>query len=199
MSNRQAILAKLRAAQPAPRPLPMVPLFDHNLPPALMTFKQSLALIGGTWVDAPADGDIEAAIRARFPTAQVICSAVDEVRGSRLIEDVADPHDLFDVDVAVVRPAFAVAETASIWLSEAEYRVNSLGYLAQHLVALLDLDDIVGNLHHAYHRAEFHRANYAVLMSGPSATADIEGVLIRGAQGVRSLTVMPVRRGRDCE
>jgi L-lactate dehydrogenase complex protein LldG len=28
-------------------------------------------------------------------------------------------------------------------------------------------------------------------VTGPSATADIEGVLIRGAQGVRSLTVIP--------
>jgi L-lactate dehydrogenase complex protein LldG len=27
-------------------------------------------------------------------------------------------------------------------------------------------------------------------MTGPSATADIEGVLIHGAQGVRSLTVV---------
>jgi len=34
-----------------------------------------------------------------------------------------------------------------------------------------------------------------VLMSGPSATADIEGVLIRGAQGIRSLTVVPWPRG----
>ena len=29
-------------------------------------------------------------------------------------------------------------------------------------------------------------------MTGPSATADIEGVLIRGAQGIRSLTVIPL-------
>jgi L-lactate dehydrogenase complex protein LldG len=29
-------------------------------------------------------------------------------------------------------------------------------------------------------------------MTGPSATADIEGVLVRGAQGIRSLTVIPV-------
>jgi L-lactate dehydrogenase complex protein LldG len=29
-------------------------------------------------------------------------------------------------------------------------------------------------------------------MTGPSATADIEGVLIRGAQGIRSLTVVLV-------
>ena len=29
-------------------------------------------------------------------------------------------------------------------------------------------------------------------MTGPSATADIEGVLIRGAQGIRTLTVVLV-------
>ena len=31
-------------------------------------------------------------------------------------------------------------------------------------------------------------------MTGPSATADIEGVLIRGAQGIRTLTVIPMPR-----
>jgi len=40
------------------------------------------------------------------------------------------------------------------------------------------------------HRDDFRDAHYAALVSGPSATADIESVLIRGAQGVRSLTVV---------
>ena len=38
-------------------------------------------------------------------------------------------------------------------------------------------------------RAQFDAA-YGVFMTGPSATADIEGVLIHGAQGIRSLTVV---------
>jgi L-lactate dehydrogenase complex protein LldG len=29
-------------------------------------------------------------------------------------------------------------------------------------------------------------------MTGPSATADIEGILIHGAQGIRTMTVIPV-------
>jgi L-lactate dehydrogenase complex protein LldG len=33
-------------------------------------------------------------------------------------------------------------------------------------------------------------------MTGPSATADIEGVLIHGAQGVRSLTVVAAPRSQ---
>ena len=34
-------------------------------------------------------------------------------------------------------------------------------------------------------------------MTGPSATADIEGVLIRGAQGIRTLTVVPAAARRS--
>ena len=99
-----------------------------------------------------------------------------------------------DVDVGVVRAAFGVAETGSVWLSEEELRVNALAYLAQHLVVLLDPGAIVPNLHHAYRNSRFKAARYAVLVTGPSATADIEGVLIHGAQGVRSLTVVPLPR-----
>ena len=45
-------------------------------------------------------------------------------------------------------------------------------------------------LQDAYRRTEFHTHRYASFHTGPSATADIEGVLIHGAQGVRSLTVI---------
>jgi L-lactate dehydrogenase complex protein LldG len=55
---------------------------------------------------------------------------------------------------------------------------------------LLDPTQVVAGLQDAYRREDFRDARYAVLVTGPSATADIEGVLIRGAQGVRSLTVV---------
>jgi L-lactate dehydrogenase complex protein LldG len=194
MNSRDVILERVRKAQPEPVELPAVPMFDEQLPPPRTTFPKMLETMGGICAEPPVDGNIDAWIRERFPQAHVVCSAVPEVAGTRRIEAVQNPHDLADVDVGVVRAAFAVAETGSVWLSEAEYQVNALGYLSQHLVVLLDPDDIIGNLHHAYHRKEFFEASYAVLMSGPSATADIQGVLIRGAQGVRSLTVVPVRR-----
>ena len=38
-------------------------------------------------------------------------------------------------------------------------------------------------------RAQFEAA-YGVFLTGPSATADIEGVLIHGAQGIRTMTVI---------
>ncbi|AOI67890.1 hypothetical protein WS98_12920 [Burkholderia territorii] len=194
MSSRDLILSRLRDVRPTPRPLPDVPLFDTALPPAVDTFRASLARLGGTWCAMPENTSLDAFVRSRFPGASVFCSATPEFDGNRDLATIDDPRALNDVDVGIVRPAFAVAETGSIWLSEAQYGVNALGYLSQHLVALLDPADIVGNLHNAYHRSEFFAANYAVLMSGPSATADIEGVLVRGAQGIRSLTVIPLPR-----
>ncbi|CAI8695250.1 porin [Burkholderia sp. IT-111MI5] len=128
MSSRDLILSRLRGAGRSPQPLLAVPLFDRDLPPAIDAFKRSLDRVGGVWCDAPADGDIEALIRARFPDARTFCSAVPEVAGTRRIEAVERPHDLNDVDVGIVRPAFAVAETGSLYLSEREYRVNALGY-----------------------------------------------------------------------
>jgi L-lactate dehydrogenase complex protein LldG len=106
----------------------------------------------------------------------------------------AAPRDLADVDFAIVRASFAVAETGSVLLSDADLRVNSIAYLTQHLIVLLDPADIVVNLHHAYRRPEFRDGHYASFHTGPSATADIEGVLIHGAGGVRSLSVLPIAR-----
>jgi L-lactate dehydrogenase complex protein LldG len=194
-TSREMILAAVRANAPdAAVPLPAIPLFDADEPPALERFRASFELLGGSFVDCRPGADPNLVIAELFPDARVIASNAPEVPGNKRLQDLREPAELEDVDVAVVRPAFAVAETGSIYLSEAEFGINALGYLAQHLVALLDPADIVGNLHHAYRHPAFATARYAVLMSGPSATADIEGVLIRGAQGVRSLEVLPIPR-----
>jgi L-lactate dehydrogenase complex protein LldG len=114
--------------------------------------------------------------------------------GNRDIASIKSPTDLADVDFAIVRACFGVAETGSVLLSEQDLYVNAVAYLAQHLIVLLDPSDIVVNLHHAYRRREFRDGHYASFHTGPSATTDIEGVLIHGAQGVRSLSVLPIAR-----
>jgi L-lactate dehydrogenase complex protein LldG len=191
MSSRDAILARIRQNQPAARPLPQVPLYDAGRSASLATFKASLARMGGRVVDAPADGQFDALLARLFPDARVICSAAPEAKGNRPLAMVHDPQELADVDVGVVRAQFGVAETGSVWLSEAQYGIDALGFLAQHLVVLLDPAAIVANLHVAYQHRGFFDARYAVFMTGPSATADIEGVLIHGAQGIRTMTVIP--------
>ena len=196
MSSRDEIFASIRANRPqVERPLPTVPLFDAQRPESLLAaFKESLERMGGLFLDPPSAGDVLAPVRAKIANAKIVCSTVPEIAGNRDIAKVRGPQDLADVDFAIVRVAFAVAETGSILLNDRELRVNAVAYLAQHLIVLLDPADILINLHHAYRRPEFRDGHYAAFHSGPSATADIEGVLIHGAQGVRSLSVLPIAR-----
>ena len=196
MSSRDEILGSIRKNLPqADRPLPYVPLFDDSAPASLLaTFKESLQLMGGVFLDPPALGEPLAPLREKIAGAKIICSTVPEIAGNRDIGGIGAPQDLADVDFAIVRASFGVAETGSVLLSDTDLNVNAVGYLAQHLIVLLDPADIVVNLHHAYHRPEFRDRHYASFHTGPSATADIEGVLIHGAQGVRSLSVLPIAR-----
>jgi L-lactate dehydrogenase complex protein LldG len=192
MSSRDDILSRIRRNQPAPRPAPRIPTFDREIGSPLETFRASLLRMGGKFVDAPANGDLTATIRGLFPDANVICSAAPEVSGNRRLDQVGAPAELDDVDVGVVRAVYGVVETGSVWLTDKEFKVNTLGFLSQHLVVLLDPASLVPDMHHAYRRRSDFDAAYGVFMTGPSATADIEGVLIHGAQGIRSLTVIPV-------
>ena len=196
MSARDDILASIWENRPqVTRPLPDVPLFDARRPASLLSeFKENLERMGGLFLDPPAAGDVLAPVRTKIAGAKVVCSTVPEIAGNRDIAAVREPGELADVDFAIVRAAFAVAETGSVLLSDSELRVNTVAYLAQHLIVLLDPADIVVNIHHAYRRPEFRSRRYAAFHTGPSATADIEGVLIHGAQGVRSLSVLPLAR-----
>jgi L-lactate dehydrogenase complex protein LldG len=196
MSSRDDILASIRANRPrVDRPLPYVPAFDQTPPASLLeAFKTSLHQMGGIYLDPPTSGDTLAPVRAKVADAKIVCSTVPEIAGNRDIAGIGAPQGLADVDFAIVRASFAVAETGSILLSETDLQVNAVAYLAQHLIVLLDPADIVVNLHHAYRRPEFRDRHYASFHTGPSATADIEGVLIHGAQGVRSLSVLPLAR-----
>ena len=196
MSSRDDILASVRANLPRVEPpLPDVPLFEETATTSLLAgFKDNLYRMGGVFLDPPASGDPLVPVQAKIEGARVVCSTVPEITGNRDIASVGRPQDLADVDFAIVRASFGVAETGSVLLSDADLRVNAVAYLAQHLIVLLDPADIVVNLHRAYRRPDFRERRYASFHTGPSATADIEGVLIHGAQGVRSLSVLPLAR-----
>lgn len=198
MSSRDDILASIRVSLPqVDRPLPEVPLFDDAPPASLLAaFKDSLQRMGGMFLDPSASGEILAPVREKIAGAKIVCSTVPEVAGNRDIAGIGAPQDLADVDFAIVRASFGVAETGSVLLSDTDLHVNAVAYLAQHLIVLLDPADIVINLHHAYRRPEFRDRHYASFHTGPSATADIEGVLIHGAQGVRSFSVLPLARAK---
>lgn len=190
MNSRNIILGKIRKAcvDEYVKP-PSVPLFHQNDLDLIKKFKKVFEQMGGELLENHADNPFES-IYEKLSNAKNICSVVKEIKGDYNITDQTPPNSLHDIDYAVVRASFGVAETGSVCLTEKDLVVNTLGYLPQHLVVLLNSSEIVENLHDAYARPEWRRNHYAALHTGPSATADIEGVLIHGAQGVRSFSLL---------
>jgi L-lactate dehydrogenase complex protein LldG len=192
MSARDTILAAVRSNRPAgDHPLVDTPRFRLPEPDGRQAkFVANLKAMGGEVLEAAPGQTLLETLDLKLRDAGIVCSAAPEVAGERDLATVKRPADLADVDVAVVRAVLGVAETGSVLFTEQELKVNTLAYLAQELVVLLDPADIVEGMQAAYDNPVFKTAAYAVFHTGPSATGDIEGVLIHGAQGVRALTVV---------
>jgi L-lactate dehydrogenase complex protein LldG len=195
MTARETILQNVRANQPASRALPVIPKFHSEQLLDLATrFVQSLKKMAAEDVtDYPAD--VDAFIKARFPSATRICSTVPECKGTCTPADFAHWSDASDIDVTVVRSPLGVAETGSVLLSEREFQANSIGFLAHDIVVLLDPGDIVENIHDAYAHHYFQETGYCLLMTGPSGSGDIGAVTVHPAQASMTLTVVFASRG----
>jgi L-lactate dehydrogenase complex protein LldG len=189
MSAREEMLAAVRDRLPVVPPLPHVPDFASDTGDLVSVFTAALERLDGKVVIAPPAG-LQSWVATAFPDARRICSATGEATGNvdpAAFSDWAAPADL---DVTVVRTPLGVAETGSVLLTEKELAVTTAAVLARHLVVLLDPGDIVANLHVAYRHPAFEDAAYAVLLSGPSGSADIGGVTVHPAQGVTTLTAV---------
>jgi L-lactate dehydrogenase complex protein LldG len=190
MSIRDTILQNVRNNQPSSRELPGVPKFHSEQPVDLKErFVAALKELTGEVVTEP-PADFDKFLKSRFPNAKAICSTVPEYAGNRKPEDFARWSDASSIDLTIVRSPLGVAETGSVLLSEEEFRVNTIGFLAHDIVILLDPAEIVENIHDAYDHPHFRDKKYSLLMSGPSGSADIGGITVHPAQGVMTLTVI---------
>ena len=169
--------------------LPQIPVFQRADNPLKPEFEVHLQKAGGAAHDVGSVAVAEATLKALHPGAKVICSAVPEIIGTRRASEVDDPHELADVDVGIVRAQFGVAESGAVWLTQEDLIVDALGFLSQHLIVLLDPNEIVSDMHAGYRRVRLDETAFGCFMMGPSATADVEATLVHGAQGARSLNL----------
>lgn len=194
MSDRAEILKAVRQAQPAARPYPAWEFAAEN---AELTarFIQSVEAAGAACLSARNFAEAQKELQAQdsFQKAKRICCALPELSlGNVDFGAVAHPRELADLDLTIAAGRLGVAENGAVWVVPPPELPRVALFSCEHLALLVPASGLVADLHQAYARLDFAFAGAGYFIAGPSKTADIEQVLVLGAQGPRALTVLLV-------
>ncbi len=196
-SSRDKILSKIRAAEPQSSLLPEMDSTGQwqTFEDPEARFAEVLKFVGGQAVHVKTLSEADAYLRTLDPwqKGKVRCTMVPGVGDSTIdISRIEDPHDLENVDFAILRGHFCVAENGAVWVTDETVKHRVLYFIPQHISLVVPASQIVNNMHEAYARMTIGAHKFAGFISGPSKTADIEQSLVIGAHGARSLVVFLV-------
>lgn len=187
MTSRDLILNTIRENNVVPTAnLPEYDNFGITYQDKITQFENIIQTVGGKAILTSED-KLDETIRGLYKDEKIIASNVKGCTLNNIDEnDIDDPHKLQDIDLAVVKGEFAVAENGAVWIKNSSNRHRSLYFIAQNIVIVVKKADILNNMHEAYERISFEDKGYGVFVSGPSKTADIEQALVIGAHGPKS-------------
>ena len=179
MTSREKILQSVREHLPPAEELPTEPESPAQALDLADRFAFHLEAVGG---------------KARFFSSRQ--SAIDElghlgekasvrdvIRGVGLHEQVNEP------DITIVDARLAVAENGAVFVTDQEVENRNILFLGQKLIALVPSGKLVSDMHEAYAQIDLTTVGFGIFIAGPSATADIAQILVRGAHGPSQMEV----------
>ncbi|MES2265629.1 MAG: LUD domain-containing protein [Bacteroidota bacterium] len=197
MTAREKILADVRRNQPPLVAAPDIAVWESK-PKAdaldvLETFKIVAGNVGGKVISVGSLGEVKAHLN--IITGTRVLTTIPEffdIANDAASFAGATPHELENVELAILQASFGVAENSALWVTEKQMGTRVLPFICQHLAFVVNASDIVANMHQAYLRTQGSDHSFASFIAGPSKTADIEQSLVLGAHGPRSLVIFIV-------
>jgi len=190
-------LSAVKANQPESVVLPEITLFETEDKGSLKEFTSVLSSVGGNVFCVSGYEEITGLILEKHGPDVKIVSPLPEFKElcNRGNEVISSAHDLYNVDVAVLKGHFGIAENGAVWLTENDMHHRALPFICQHLAVIIDMKAVVPTMHHAYKLIDGTTYGFGTFIAGPSKTADIEQSLVIGAHGARSMTVFIMDNG----
>lgn len=180
--SKAKILARLRESKEKVTPLPSLEYIKKTDNLNLKaTFKEQAVKASGKILEVADYVGLNEFIQRQFGPHSLIFSGIPELASHNLHLNTIDTN-WENLDVAILKGQFGVAENGAIWLTDDDLQERMLPFICKTLVLVIHPSELVSNMHQAYERIEGARG-FGIFISGPSKTADIEQSLVIGAQG----------------
>ena len=190
MNTREKILAAVLKNQPPATALPDITMFKGDNKDTVQKYMDVFKSISGTAFLVDDIVAVKALINKNFDITKRIVTTLPELSDSlELVSATVDPHSYDDVEVAIIKAHFAVAENGAVWVTEETMGQRIIPYICQHLAVVVSAESIVPTLHEAYQKIGVGDYGFGGFIGGPSKTADIEQALVLGAHGPLTMTV----------
>lgn len=190
MDTREKILKAVLKNQPQSTPLPDIGIFhgeDNNM---VDQYMQIFKTIGGSSYLVDDIAGVKTLINDHFDITRRIVTTLPELADiGELLAGLIDPHSYEDIELAIIKAHFGVAENGAVWLTDNVMGQRIIPYICQHLVVIISAESIVPTLHEAYEKIGDGDYGFGGFIGGPSKTADIEQALVLGAHGPLTMTV----------
>ncbi len=190
MNSREKILEAVLKNQPPTTLLPDISMFKGENNDTVQKYMDVFKTIGGSSYLVEDIAAVKALINEYFDITKRIVTTLPELSDSaELLSTAVDPHSYEDVELAVIKAHFAVAENGAVWLTDQLMCQRIIPYICQHLAVVISAESIVPTLHEAYEKIGTGDYSFGGFIGGPSKTADIEQALVLGAHGPLTMTV----------
>lgn len=105
-----------------------------------------------------------------------------------------NPKELIDVKLLIIYGKIGVVENGAIWIDDKTIKnVRVLPFIVERTVFIINKEDLVPTMHHAYLALKGLNTGFGTFIAGPSKTGDVEQNLIIGAHGPLSHFVIVVQ------
>ena len=188
MGSKEKILKNIAAAKANEKPLPELKKNQGGSGNYVEEFLAVLEKIGGKGVQVKDWAAIGQYVLQNFSASGRILSTIPELPWFSP-QLAVDPHAFENVDLAILKGHFGVAENGAVWITNNLMGDRAIPFISQHLALVINKQDIVPTLQDAYERIDYDPYDYGTFIAGPSKTADIEQSLVLGAHGPKSMLV----------
>ena len=168
MSSREKIFHSVRKNTPeGEKPIPDLSELGMFFDSPIDQFIDSVPIVGGKCSRVNDLNELRAEVRklSIVQDAKHICCLIPDLVDSSIdLEEYENAHDLESLDVTIAAGEFGVAENGAIWITDFGIKHRSCLFIPQHLILVIQSDQIINHMHQAYERIQFEPNRFGVFI-----------------------------------